>query len=30
MFARTQARDLSARDIRTALMLYQMAPGPVR
>ncbi|HUK21128.1 MAG TPA: matrixin family metalloprotease [Gemmatimonadales bacterium] len=30
MFARTQARDLSARDIRTALMLYQMAPGSVR
>ncbi|HUL49153.1 MAG TPA: matrixin family metalloprotease [Gemmatimonadales bacterium] len=30
MFARTQARDLSPRDIRTALMLYQMAPGPVR
>ena len=30
MFARTQARDLSSRDIRTALMLYQLAPGPVR
>lgn len=30
MFARTQARDLSSRDVRTALMLYQLAPGPLR
>jgi len=30
MFANTRARDLSARDVRTALMLYQLAPGPLR
>jgi len=30
MFANTRVRDLSARDIRSALMLYQLAPGPVR
>jgi len=29
MFARTRVRDLSARDIRTALLLYQLAPGPL-
>ncbi len=30
MFANTRVRDLSARDIRSALMLYQLTPGPVR
>jgi hypothetical protein len=30
MFARTQVRELSARDIRTAVMLYQFAPGSLR
>jgi hypothetical protein len=30
MFARTQARELSGRDIRTAQLLYQLAPGPLR
>lgn len=30
MFARAQVRDLSSRDIRTALLLYQLAPGSVR
>ena len=30
MFASTRVRDLSARDIRTALMLYQLAPGSLR
>jgi predicted Zn-dependent protease len=30
MFGRTQARDLSARDIRTARMLYELAPGSLR
>jgi predicted Zn-dependent protease len=30
MFGRTQARELSARDIRTAQMLYELAPGPLR
>jgi len=30
MFANTRVRDLSPRDIRTALMLYQLAPGPLR
>lgn len=30
MFANTVARDLSPRDIRTALMLYQLAPGSLR
>jgi hypothetical protein len=30
MFARTKVRDLSARDIRTALLLYDLAPGSVR
>jgi len=29
MFARTRVRDLSPRDIRTALLLYQLAPGPL-
>ena len=29
MFARTRVRDLSARDIRTAVLLYQLAPGPL-
>ena len=30
MFATTRARDLSPRDIRTALLLYKLAPGPLR
>jgi len=30
MFANTRVRDLSPRDIRSALMLYRLAPGPVR
>ena len=30
MFARTRVRDLSARDVRTALLLYELAPGSVR
>jgi len=30
MFAKTQARDLSERDIRTAQLLYELAPGSVR
>jgi matrixin len=30
MFAKTRVRDLSARDIRTALLLYQLAPGSLR
>ncbi|HYK82410.1 MAG TPA: matrixin family metalloprotease [Gemmatimonadales bacterium] len=30
MFATTKARDLSARDIQTALLLYQLAPGSLR
>jgi predicted Zn-dependent protease len=30
MYAETQVRDLSARDIRTAMLLYQLAPGPLR
>jgi len=29
MFARTRVRDLSSRDIRTAVLLYQLAPGPL-
>lgn len=29
MFSRTRVRDLSARDIRTAVLLYQLAPGPL-
>jgi predicted Zn-dependent protease len=29
MFARTRVRDLSDRDIRTAKLLYQLAPGPL-
>jgi hypothetical protein len=29
MFSRTRVRDLSARDIRTAALLYQLAPGPL-
>jgi YD repeat-containing protein len=30
MFPSTRARDLSPRDIRTALLLYQLAPGSLR
>ena len=30
MFASTRVRDLSPRDIRTALLLYQLAPGSLR
>jgi hypothetical protein len=30
MFAKTRVRDLSARDIRTAMMLYHLAPGSLR
>jgi predicted Zn-dependent protease len=30
MFASTRVRDLSPRDIRTARMLYQLAPGSLR
>jgi hypothetical protein len=30
MFASTRVRDLSARDIRTALLLYDLAPGSLR
>ena len=30
MFATTSVRDLSPRDIRTALLLYQLAPGTLR
>jgi hypothetical protein len=30
MFANTRVRDLSARDVRSALMLYRLAPGSVR
>jgi hypothetical protein len=30
MFANTKVRDLSARDVRTALMLYRLASGPLR
>jgi hypothetical protein len=30
MFASTRARDLSPRDIRTARLLYQLAPGSLR
>jgi hypothetical protein len=30
MFATTRVRDLSARDIQTALLLYQLAPGSLR
>ena len=30
MFATTKVRDLSARDIQTALLLYQLAPGSLR
>jgi len=30
MFANTRVRELSPRDIRSALMLYQLAPGSVR
>jgi hypothetical protein len=30
MFAKTQARDLSERDIRTAALLYELAPGSMR
>ena len=30
MFANTKVRDLSPRDVRTALMLYHLAPGSVR
>jgi hypothetical protein len=30
MFANTRVRDLSSRDIRTAQLLYELAPGSVR
>ena len=30
MFPKTRVRDLSPRDIRTALLLYQLAPGSLR
>jgi hypothetical protein len=30
MFPNTRVRDLSPRDIRTALLLYQLAPGSLR
>jgi Matrixin len=30
MFPRARVRDLSGRDIRTALLLYQLAPGSLR
>jgi hypothetical protein len=30
MFSSTRVRDLSPRDIRTALLLYQLAPGSLR
>jgi predicted Zn-dependent protease len=30
MFAKTVVRDLSERDIRTALLLYDLAPGSLR
>jgi hypothetical protein len=30
MFVTTKVRDLSARDIQTALLLYQLAPGSLR
>lgn len=30
MFAKTVVRDLSERDIRTALLLYELAPGSLR
>lgn len=30
MFATTKVRELSARDIQTALLLYQLAPGSLR
>ncbi|HEY6807507.1 MAG TPA: matrixin family metalloprotease [Gemmatimonadales bacterium] len=30
MFARTQVRDLSERDIQSALLLYQLTPGSIR
>jgi hypothetical protein len=30
MFPSTRVRDLSPRDIRTALLLYQLAPGSLR
>jgi hypothetical protein len=30
MFPRARVQDLSGRDIRTALLLYQLAPGSVR
>lgn len=30
MFARTQVRDLSERDVQTALLLYQLTPGSIR
>jgi predicted Zn-dependent protease len=30
MFARTQVRDLSERDVQSALLLYQLTPGSIR
>jgi len=30
MYARPQVRDLSTRDISTALLLYDLAPGTLR
>ena len=30
MFATTKVRDLSQRDIQTAMLLYQLAPGSLR
>ena len=30
MFPKTRVRDLSPRDIRTALLLYELAPGSLR
>ena len=30
MFPTARVRDLSPRDIRSALLLYQLAPGPLR
>jgi hypothetical protein len=30
MYAQPKVRDLSPRDIRTASLLYDLAPGPLR
>ena len=30
MYATTKVRDLSSRDVQTARLLYQLAPGPLR